>query len=582
MDRKRRRSPGTRPAHAGQLPVLPEEACGQDDPDDFLSNEEWFELFGHLVDESAEQPCALRSYPAVRFRDTAGSRPTLRDRSSTSWLVRAIHELDSAMHRSSEAWTDDAATLAHLQQTERLIAGLHALQTRLLVDLAGGTVRTEQHGTGDGSTVTICDSVRSEIAAALRWTEAQAYDRITVARLLDRVLPLTRKALASGMITYRHAEAVADVVGRHSDAIAVLDGTAGIAATAEFADDAAFIEHRAVGAARRAGVSAARQAADRALRRRDADHVRIRRQRALRRRDVWMEVEPDGTALLLARMGIGQAHACLGAIDTLARDPRLPLSSDSAADAGIGERRSEALIYRVIGQLPSIDSSSPPVDDSSSPPVDDSSSPPVDDSSSPPVDDGSRTAAVVHLDVTVDLTTLLGLAEGPVTVRGRGPAGASWTDVAEIRKLLVDAGSVTLRRLVTDPLTGHLLDRGRRTYRVTDALRHFLVARDRTCRFPGCSRAAHLSQMDHASPWESGGTTDRSNLGALCTRHHQLKTHSGWRIITSDLSGSCTWQSPLGLEYRHAPPSWSDPPPVVERASTPEFPVGGRDGPIPF
>ena len=35
-----------------------------------------------------------------------------------------------------------------------------------------------------------------------------------------------------------------------------------------------------------------------------------------------------------------------------------------------------------------------------------------------------------------------------------------------------------MRRLVTDPLTGHLLDRGRATYAVPDALRAFIVTRD--------------------------------------------------------------------------------------------------------
>lgn len=534
-------------------------------------------MFGHLVDEPAQRVHGRR-HPAQNQRPSAPTTRTSPQPGSTAWLAQAVHELDTAMHDPSRAWADDATTLALLQQADRLIAGLHALQAQALVRLAGPSVRTEQHRTGDDGrgTVTISDPVRAEIATALRWTESHADERITVARLLHRVLPLTREALSCGAITYRHASSIADVVGRHSHAIPVLEGTADADAREGFAADAAFIEQRAVGLARRSGVSAARQAADRALRRRDADHVRIRRQRALRQRDVWLEVEPDGTALLLARMGVTQAHACLSAIDALARDPRLPLTTSTPTDAGIGERRSEALAFRLLAPWSPIGNPAPNAEGGPSSPA-------------------ARTTTA-HIDVTVDLGTLLGLADGPVAVQGRGPGATSWTDVDEVRALLADAGAVTLRRLVTAPLTGHLLDRGRRTYRVTDALRDFLVARDRTCRFPGCHRSARLTQMDHAVPWGIGGTTDRANLGALCTRHHQLKTHGGWRITASDESGSCTWRSPLGLEYRHAPPAMAEPHEATalptapaaglaaesERSCADTSPLGGRDGPIPF
>jgi hypothetical protein len=47
-----------------------------------------------------------------------------------------------------------------------------------------------------------------------------------------------------------------------------------------------------------------------------------------------------------------------------------------------------------------------------------------------------------------------------------------------VRDLLADPDvAVTIRRLVTDPLTGHLLDYGRKTYEVPQRLREFLIAR---------------------------------------------------------------------------------------------------------
>jgi len=148
---------------------------------------------------------------------------------------------------------------------------------------------------------------------------------------------------------------------------------------------------------------------------------------------------------------------------------------------------------------------------------------------------------------------LLDLAEGAggaAEIRG---AGAVSADV--VRDLLADPQvAITMRRLVTDPVTGHLLDYGRTTYEIPDPLRRYLVARDRTCRFSGCHRRAEKCQLDHATAWDDGGDTNPTNLGALCLRHHQLKTHAGWDITDSRADGSCTWHSPQGRRYDHHPP----------------------------
>ncbi|MDO8307125.1 MAG: HNH endonuclease signature motif containing protein, partial [Actinomycetota bacterium] len=158
----------------------------------------------------------------------------------------------------------------------------------------------------------------------------------------------------------------------------------------------------------------------------------------------------------------------------------------------------------------------------------------------------------VHLDVVIDLATLLRLREDPATLPGSGPIAAD--EVRDLITGLPAEAALTIRRLVADPITGHLLDAGRTRYRIPDQLRAFITARDGTCRFPGCARRADRCQVDHATPWDHGGTTDRGNLGALCTRHHQLKTHAGWQITQSSADGSCTWQSPMGRTYPHAPP----------------------------
>jgi hypothetical protein len=136
---------------------------------------------------------------------------------------------------------------------------------------------------------------------------------------------------------------------------------------------------------------------------------------------------------------------------------------------------------------------------------------------------------------------------GVAVIAGAGPVG-----VDVVRELLADPDvAVTMRRLITDPLTGHLLDLGRTRYEVPDRLREYLTIGDLTCRFPGCARKASRCQVDHADPWDDGGGTDRRNLGALCVRHHQLKTHTGWTITSSHPDGSCAWISPHAREYQH-------------------------------
>ncbi len=143
----------------------------------------------------------------------------------------------------------------------------------------------------------------------------------------------------------------------------------------------------------------------------------------------------------------------------------------------------------------------------------------------------------VTVNLTIDLPTLLGLAENPGQLSGYGAIPAS---VA--RELAADG---KWRKFITDPTTGNLLDFGRESYIPPQALRDFLLARDRTCRFPGCRRSGIKGEIDHAIPWEEGGETSPKNLGLLCKRHHQLKTHGGWKLESFE-DGSCEWTSPLG------------------------------------
>jgi len=79
-------------------------------------------------------------------------------------------------------------------------------------------------------------------------------------------------------------------------------------------------------------------------------------------------------------------------------------------------------------------------------------------------------------------TMLMGLDEQAGVLAGYGPIPAQ-----AAREL---AGDATWRRLLTDPLSGQLLDLGRTTYRPSAALAEFVRARDHRCLFPGVRHEA--------------------------------------------------------------------------------------------
>ena len=153
-------------------------------------------------------------------------------------------------------------------------------------------------------------------------------------------------------------------------------------------------------------------------------------------------------------------------------------------------------------------------------------------------------------------------------------------------QLIADAASdSTIRRLVTDPV-GTVIDIGRAHYTPTTLQQRLVQLRDGRCRFPGCTTRAETCEIDHAQPWDAGGATDLANLGALCKRHHQAKTHGNWQITESDRTGRCQWRSPLGRIYEHHPEPLTPPTPVgLTHANSGAPPDAGDpfdDDPPPF
>ena len=81
-------------------------------------------------------------------------------------------------------------------------------------------------------------------------------------------------------------------------------------------------------------------------------------------------------------------------------------------------------------------------------------------------------------------------------------------------------------------------------YRPPARMAKRIRARDRRCRFPGCTVAAVFCDLDHVRPWPAGRTAD-DNLICLCRRHHRVKQRRGWRV-TLGSDGVATWTDPTG------------------------------------
>ncbi len=155
----------------------------------------------------------------------------------------------------------------------------------------------------------------------------------------------------------------------------------------------------------------------------------------------------------------------------------------------------------------------------------------------------------------MDLFTYLGLNDDPAELAGHG------TIPAALARHIAAGENTVLRRIITDPLSGQVLDLGRDRYRPTAGLAEFVRVRDRECRRPGCHRPAQACDLDHAVPWQHGGHTADTELVDLCRRDHRLKDEPGWTYhLSSD--GTLTITTPTGQRHDSTPPPLHEPRPT--------------------
>ena len=411
-----------------------------------------------------------------------------------------------------------ADRIDYLSALERQDGWLFALKQRAITAVAG-----VQPSESEGAMFGVDDAEREDVSTALRLAPATAQIRIDIARTLVNNLPNTCSALAVGEISSAHATVIA-----RETAAAIRDG---------MSESAIFqIEERAIAFAEFHTPGQVANHVRNAVAKYAPEEFEDTTLRAQSMRRVSCFNDPNGMSTVVAILPASDAQMVMNSIEAfiLRENQRIENERASAADSASCSDNSSAAC-------------SASMDDESEARKRTKDMRRADALSSicaAYLADITEVVAPhrrpVTVNVTIDLPTLLGLAENPGQLAGYGPIPA-----AIARELASDS---KWRRFITEPQTGNLLDFGRESYEPPQQLKDFLIARDRTCRFPGCRRSALLSDLDHAQSWETGGLTSAENIGALCRRHHRMKTHDGWSV-ESFPDGSCTWRSPLGKEF---------------------------------
>jgi hypothetical protein len=154
---------------------------------------------------------------------------------------------------------------------------------------------------------------------------------------------------------------------------------------------------------------------------------------------------------------------------------------------------------------------------------------------------GDRQQIVVH----VDAQTLHEGCAGRCELED-GPSLAAET----VRRLACDASIVT----IVENEQGEPLNVGRKRRSIPPAIRRALNARDRGCRFPGCSRTRYLD-AHHVQHWAQGGETKLSNLTQLCRFHHR-QVHEGRVVVQvlDDGDRAASEETPSGGALRFLRP----------------------------
>ncbi|MFH8251911.1 DUF222 domain-containing protein [Microbacterium sp. B2969] len=251
-----------------------------------------------------------------------------------------------------------------------------------------------------------------------------------------------------------------------------------------------------------------RVAARAAREREHPESIEERHRRAADDRGVWSAAELDGMGSLGASMPAAKARAAWSRIDAIARR----LAAAKGEERTLAQLRADVFADLLISGVTEAA--------------------------------GPNIRAIVA--ITVPVLTLLGASDEPAMLEGYGPI-----DIETAKQL---AGSATSWiRVLTDPVTGTVLDVDRRTHRVPADLQRWIQVTQATCVFPGCSRPARECDLDHRLDWQYGGTTSSDNLDPACEHHHMIKHGTRWESYRCPATGVTWWVSPTGMRSASDP-----------------------------
>ncbi|WP_390624127.1 hypothetical protein [Fodinicola feengrottensis] len=149
----------------------------------------------------------------------------------------------------------------------------------------------------------------------------------------------------------------------------------------------------------------------------------------------------------------------------------------------------------------------------------------------------------------------MSLDDNPAVLSGYGPMTAQ-----RARELAGNENSEWYR-ILTDPVSGVVIDHGRTRYRPTKALRDLVNARDQRCCGPppatGPPRPANSTTPPPSANRKAKPRTTAPDQPAKF--HNDIKEH-GW-TVTQPTPGRFLWTSPTGRTYDVTPNDEYPPPP---------------------
>lgn len=417
---------------------------------------------------------------------------------------RLVHVFDSDASRDPRWSTQDLAAVAarlrdlpvavdesdaidRIRLLEELKAVCAAVQARETASLYAG--RRDAEAARGMPAAQRCRGLASEIALARRDSPARGSRHVGLANGLVHEMPHTMAALTTGAISEWRAVLVAK-----ETAWLPVEGRRQVDALV--APYLTSTGDRALAARTRAFAQAW-----------DPDEAVRHLRRAQEERRVSLRPAPDTMVYLTALLPMVQGVAAFAALNHAAASA---VSSGEAGSRGRGQVMADLLVEHLTGQ-----------------------------------ETAEAVPVEIHLVMT-DTALFGGPLEGttpmacdgapsidptalPAWLVGSGPLPA-----AAARDLIDPArdgpggrARVWLRRLYTDPTSGHLVAMDSRRRLFDGHLRRMVVLRDDTCRTPWCD--APIRHADHGAPHRAGGGTSFANGSGLCERCNHTKEAERWR-----------------------------------------------------